>query len=111
MRTAYLEARFASFVFPDEDAVSSARPGPHDEGEREAARQRLIREAALKLRRNGSTGRAGARRSRFCLPPGTSVAASVPAAAPTRIIHERQFARGGRACRSHPPGFDRAVRE
>lgn len=79
MRTAYLEARFASFVFPDEDAVSSALgPGPHDEGEREAARQRLIREAALKAQAEWLHGARRRASIKILLPPGTSVAAPFP---------------------------------
>jgi hypothetical protein len=76
IRAAYFDARFASFVFPDEDAVSSALgPGPHDEGEREAARQRLVREAALKAQAEWLTGARKRASIKISLAPGTSVAA------------------------------------
>jgi hypothetical protein len=47
VRARFFEVRFAAFVFPDEAAVDQALgPGQHDEAGREAARARLIREAA-----------------------------------------------------------------
>lgn len=76
IRAAYFDARFASLVFPDEDAVSSALgPGPHDEGEREAARQRLVREAALKAQAEWLNGARKRASIKILLAPGTSVAA------------------------------------
>jgi hypothetical protein len=79
VRTAYFDARFASFVFPDEDAVSQALgPGPHDEGEREAERQRLIQAAALKAQAEWLQGARKRASIRILLAPGTSVAAPFP---------------------------------
>ena len=76
VRATYLDARFASFVFPDEDAVSSALgPGPHDEKEREAARQRLIGEAAVKAQAEWLEGARRRASIKILLSPGTSVAA------------------------------------
>lgn len=48
LRSKYFDERFAAFVFPEEDAVTrELGPGQHDEIERERARQKLIRAAAL----------------------------------------------------------------
>jgi hypothetical protein len=79
IRAAYFDARFASFVFPDEDAVSQALgPGPHDEGEREAVRRRLVRDAALKAQAEWLTGARKRASIKILLAPGTSVAAPFP---------------------------------
>jgi hypothetical protein len=43
----FLQARFAAFVFPDEETITrELGPGQHDESERERVRERLIREGA-----------------------------------------------------------------
>ena len=48
VRSRFLDARFAAFIFPDDAAVTRALgPGQHDDDARERARDRLIREAAL----------------------------------------------------------------
>ena len=79
VRAAYFDARFASFVFPDEDTVSQALgPGPHDEGEREAARQRLIQAEALKAQAEWLQGARKRASIRMLLAPGTSVTAPFP---------------------------------
>jgi hypothetical protein len=76
VRATYLDARFASFVFPDEDAVSSALgPGQHDEKEREAARQRLIGESVVKAQAEWLEGARRRASIKILLSPGTSVAA------------------------------------
>lgn len=47
VKSKFLDARFAAFVFPDDGAVTRALgPGQHDESAREQARERLIRQAA-----------------------------------------------------------------
>lgn len=47
VKSKFLDARFAAFVFPDEEAVTlELGPGQHDESAREQVRQRLIRQAA-----------------------------------------------------------------
>jgi hypothetical protein len=48
VRSKFLEARFAAFIFPDEAAVNrELGPGQHDEDARERVRVRLTRQAAL----------------------------------------------------------------
>lgn len=43
----FLDARFAAFVFPDEETVTrELGPAPHDESAREQVRERMIRQAA-----------------------------------------------------------------
>jgi len=79
IRGRFFEARFAAFVFPDEAAVLAALgPGEHDEAAREAARNRLIREAAdraqaewLQAARRGAT-------IKLLLAPGATLAPPFP---------------------------------
>jgi hypothetical protein len=48
VRSKFLDARFAAFIFPDEEAVNRALgPGPHEESARERVRERLVRQAAV----------------------------------------------------------------
>ena len=79
VRGRFFEARFAAFVFPDEAAVSAALgPGQHDEPARDAARARLIREAAD--RAQAEWLQAARRRAtiRILLPPGATLALPFP---------------------------------
>ena len=74
VKAKFLDARFAAFVFPDEDAVlRELGPGQHDEAAREKARQRLISQAASEAQ---ATWLADARRRasiKILLPAGSSV--------------------------------------
>ena len=48
VRSKFLDARFAAFIFPDEEAVNrELGPGSHDESARERVRERLVRQAAV----------------------------------------------------------------
>ena len=48
VRSKFLDARFAAFIFPDEEAVNrELGPGQHDEDARERVRARLTRQAAV----------------------------------------------------------------
>ena len=48
VRSKFLDARFAAFIFPDEEAVNrELGPGQHDEDARECVRARLSRQAAV----------------------------------------------------------------
>ena len=48
VRSKFLDARFAAFIFPDEEAVNrELGPGQHDEDARERVRARLTRQAAF----------------------------------------------------------------
>jgi hypothetical protein len=80
VRARFYEARFAAFVFPDEAAIGRALgPGQHDEAAREAARARLIREAA---ERGQAEWLREARRRvtiRILVPPGASIPPPFPA--------------------------------
>jgi len=75
VKTTFLDARFAAFVFPDDDAITrELGPGEHDETAREKARQRLITRGASEAQ---ATWLADARRRaaiRILLPAGASVA-------------------------------------
>jgi len=75
VKSKFLEARFAAFVFPDEEAITrELGPGQHDEAAREQARERLVRQAASEAQ---ATWLADARRRasiRILLPAGSSVA-------------------------------------
>jgi len=70
VRAKFLDARFAAFVFPDDDAITrELGPGEHDEG----ARERLVRQAASEAQ---ATWLAEARRRasiKILLPAGSSV--------------------------------------
>ena len=79
VRGRFFEARFAAFVFPDEAAVTAALgPGQHDEAARQAARTRLIREAAD--RAQAEWLQAARRRAtiQILLPPGTTLTPPFP---------------------------------
>ena len=79
LRSKYLDARFAVFVFPDEEAVTSALgPGQHDESEREQVRQKLVREAAVKAQAEWLEGARRRASIKILLPPGASIAAPFP---------------------------------
>ena len=75
VKSKFLDARFAAFVFPDDDAINrELGPGQHDEAAREKARERLVRQAASEAQ---ATWLADARRRasiRILLPAGSSVA-------------------------------------
>lgn len=75
VKSKFLDARFAAFVFPDDEAVTrELGPGQHDEPAREQARERLVRQAASETQ---ATWLADARRRasiRILLPAGSSVA-------------------------------------
>jgi hypothetical protein len=79
VRARFFQARFAAFVFPDEAAVAGALgPGQHDEAAREAARARLIREAA-ELAQAEWLQQARRRASiRILIPPGAAIALPFP---------------------------------
>ena len=48
VRSRFLDARFAAFVFPNDEAVTRALgPGQHDDDARERVRDRLVREEAV----------------------------------------------------------------
>ena len=48
VRSRFLDARFAAFIFPDDEAITRALgPGQHDDDARERVRDRLIREQAV----------------------------------------------------------------
>jgi hypothetical protein len=48
VKSRFLDARFAAFIFPDEETVTRALgPGQHDDDARERVRDRLIRQAAV----------------------------------------------------------------
>src|SRR5262249_54929184 len=75
LKAKFIDARFAAFVFPDDDAINrELGPGQHDEAAREQARQRLVRKAASEAQ---VAWLADARRRasiRLLLPAGSSVA-------------------------------------
>jgi len=75
VRSKFLDARFAAFVFPDDEAITrELGPGQHDDAAREQARERLVRQAATEAQ---ATWLADARRRasiRILLPAGSSVA-------------------------------------
>jgi hypothetical protein len=75
VKSKFLEARFAAFVFTDDEMITrELGPGQHDESEREQVRARLVREAASEAQ---ATWLAHARRRasiRILLPAGSSVA-------------------------------------
>ena len=75
VRVKFLDARFAAFVFPDEDAIArELGPGEHGDTAREQARERLSRQAASEAQ---AAWLADARRRasiRILLPAGSSVA-------------------------------------
>jgi hypothetical protein len=79
VKTKFLDARFAAFVFPDDDAITrELGSGEHDETAREKARQRLVSRAASEAQ---ATWLADARRRasiRILLPAGSSVAPPFP---------------------------------
>lgn len=78
LRSKYFDERFAAFVFPEEDAVTrELGPGQHDEIERERARQKLIRAAALKAQAEWLQG-ARRRASIKILLPDASMALPFP---------------------------------
>jgi len=74
VKAKFLDARFAAFVFPDDDAITrELGPGEHDETAREQARERLVRQVASEAQ---ATWLADARRRasiRILLPAGSSV--------------------------------------
>jgi len=77
--TRFFEARFAAFVFPEDAEVDRALgSAPHDESAREAARARLVREAATKAQAQWL--REARRRAslRILLPPETSIPSPFP---------------------------------
>lgn len=75
VRAKYLEARFAAFVFADEEAVTrELGPGQHSETERDQARQSLIRAAAVKAQGEWLEGARRRASIRILLPAGGSVA-------------------------------------
>jgi hypothetical protein len=79
VRVRFFEARFAAFVFPDEEAVGRALgPGQHDETAREAARTRLTREAADRAQAEWLQGARRRARIQILLPPGGSIAPPFP---------------------------------
>jgi hypothetical protein len=48
VKSKFLDARFAAFIFPDEETVTrELGPGQHDDDARERVRDRLIRQAAV----------------------------------------------------------------
>jgi hypothetical protein len=48
VKSKFLDARFAAFIFPDEEAVTrELGPGQHDDDARERVREKLIRRAAV----------------------------------------------------------------
>jgi len=75
VRSKFLDARFAAFVFPDDEAITrELGPGQHDDAAREQARERLVRRAASEAQ---ATWLADARRRasiRILLAAGSSVA-------------------------------------
>ena len=75
VRSKFRDARFAAFVFPDEEAVTrELGPGQHDDDARERVRDRLTHQAALEAE---AKWLADARRRasiRILLPDGASVA-------------------------------------
>ena len=80
IRARFFEARFAAFVFPDEAAVARALgPGQHDEAGREAARTRLIREAAERAQADWLQEARRRMSVRILRPPGAPIAPPVPA--------------------------------
>jgi hypothetical protein len=80
IRARFFEARFAAFVFPDEAAVVRALgPGQHDEAGREAARARLIREAAERAQADWLQEARRRMSVRVLMSPGASIAPPFPA--------------------------------
>jgi len=78
LRSKYFDERFAAFVFPEDDAITrELGPGQHDEIERERARQKLIRAAALKAQAEWLQG-ARRRASIKILLPDVSIAPPFP---------------------------------
>ncbi len=79
LRSRFLDARFAAFVFVGEDEIAALLgPGRHDEAAREQARQRLTRAAAERAQ---AEWLAAARRRaaiRIVLPEGGSIAPPFP---------------------------------
>ena len=79
VRSRFFEARFAGFVFPDEAAVDQALgPGQHDEAAREAARSRIIREAAERAQADWLREARRRAKVRILLPPNASIAPPFP---------------------------------
>jgi hypothetical protein len=74
VKSKFLDARFAAFIFPDEETVTrELGPGQHDDDARERVRDRLIRQAAVEAQ---AKWLADARRRasiKILLPDGGSV--------------------------------------
>ena len=78
-RARFFEARFAAFVFPDEAAIDRALgAGEHDEAAREAARARLVREAAERALADWLQEARRRTSVRILLSPGASIAPPFP---------------------------------
>jgi hypothetical protein len=79
VRRRFFEARFAAFVFPDDAAVTAALgPGQHDEAAREAARTRLIREAADRAQAEWLQAARLRATIQILLPPGATLTPPFP---------------------------------
>jgi hypothetical protein len=79
VRARFYEARFAAFVFPDEAAIGRALgAGQHDEAAREAARARLIREAAEREQAEWLREARQRVSIRILVPPGASIPPPFP---------------------------------
>ena len=75
VRSKFLDARFAAFIFPDEEAVNrELGPGQHDEDARERVRARLTRQAAVEAQAKWLDDARRRASIKVLLPDGGSVA-------------------------------------
>jgi hypothetical protein len=74
VKSKFLDARFAAFIFPDEEAVTRALgPGQHDEDARDRVRDRLIRQAAVEAQAKWLDDARRRASIKILLPDGASV--------------------------------------
>lgn len=79
VKSKFLDARFAAFIFPDEETVTRALgPGQHDEDARERVREKLIREAAVEAQAKWLDDARRRASIKILLPDGASVVPPFP---------------------------------
>jgi hypothetical protein len=75
VRSKFLDARFAAFIFPDDAAVNrELGPGQHDEDARERVRARLTRQAAIEAQAKWLDDARRRASIKILLPDGATIA-------------------------------------
>jgi len=75
VKSKFLDARFAAFIFPDEEMVTRVLgPGQHDEDARERVREKLIHQAAVDAQAKWLDDARRRASIKILLPDGASVA-------------------------------------